>query len=249
VRPREDSDGQVPESLTQHTVSACTQLLREAHADVHLAKSYTMAGTNPFSSAAQGAHPIRVPPVRPLYAVAARGLGASMWFFVCSCPGPWLDRASVTNNPIHSSCSEHTTTAPYFSASSTPGTTERASTTRREEEWEKNQIRCDRAKSHVYIPRPQIPGVGREANGASSSQQIPLGNRDIANGNDYNHSWSHSDLEARVSKMRWWNAGCCALTSKATFSTAGRLRLAWNEPRGSCGQGYIISFHASDIVN
>ena len=44
-----------------------------------------MAGTNPFSSAAApGGHPIRIPPVRPLYAVAARGLGASMWFFVCS---------------------------------------------------------------------------------------------------------------------------------------------------------------------
>jgi len=43
----------------------------------------TMAGTNPIPNA-HGGHPIRIPPVRPLYRVAARGLGASMWFFVCS---------------------------------------------------------------------------------------------------------------------------------------------------------------------
>lgn len=83
-----------------------------------------MAGTNPFTSA-QGAHPIRVPPVRPLYAVAARGLGASMWFFVRSRPGRYLNQWPVTNSPFYSSCSEHTTTARYFSGSSTLGTTER----------------------------------------------------------------------------------------------------------------------------
>ena len=43
----------------------------------------TMAGTNPIPNA-HGGHPIRIPPVRPLYRVAARGLGASMWFFVRS---------------------------------------------------------------------------------------------------------------------------------------------------------------------
>ena len=115
---------QSPETLTSHTVSAYTRSLpREAQADVHIAKSYTMAGANPFSNA-QGGHPIRVPPVRPLYAVAARGLGASMWFFVCCRSWIYLNRGPITNNSTHSSCSEHTTTARYFSASSTLGTTE-----------------------------------------------------------------------------------------------------------------------------
>jgi hypothetical protein len=50
-----------------------------------------MAGTNPFPNA-HGGHPIRIPPVRPLYRVAARGLGASMWFFVCLLYG--IDRQS-----------------------------------------------------------------------------------------------------------------------------------------------------------
>jgi hypothetical protein len=127
VRPREDREGQPPESLTSHTVSAYNRSPREAHADIHIAESYTMAGTNPFSSAAApGGHPIRIPPVRPLYAVAARGLGASMWFFVCCRPWIYLNRGPITDNSIHSSCSEHTTTARYFSASSTLGTTERA---------------------------------------------------------------------------------------------------------------------------
>ncbi|TQS34394.1 hypothetical protein Golomagni_05226 [Golovinomyces magnicellulatus] len=29
-----------------------------------------------------GKHPIQIPPVRPLYRIAATGLGASMWFFL-----------------------------------------------------------------------------------------------------------------------------------------------------------------------
>ncbi|KAF2275297.1 uncharacterized protein EI97DRAFT_434513 [Westerdykella ornata] len=30
----------------------------------------------------EGPHPIKVPPVRPLYRFMATGLGASMWFFL-----------------------------------------------------------------------------------------------------------------------------------------------------------------------
>jgi len=31
---------------------------------------------------APGSHPIKVPPVKPLYKFFATGLGATMWFFV-----------------------------------------------------------------------------------------------------------------------------------------------------------------------
>ncbi|KAG9247881.1 hypothetical protein BJ878DRAFT_490682 [Calycina marina] len=39
-----------------------------------------MAGTP--GPVAPGAHPVKIPPVRPLYRFFATGLGATMWFFV-----------------------------------------------------------------------------------------------------------------------------------------------------------------------
>ncbi len=41
-------------------------------------------------------HPIRVPPVRPLYRFSATALGASMWFFVSFCPEELL---AVSRDP------------------------------------------------------------------------------------------------------------------------------------------------------
>lgn len=46
--------------------------------------SAIMAGHGAGGPRYGGAHPITVPPVRPLYRFAAVGLGASMWFFVCA---------------------------------------------------------------------------------------------------------------------------------------------------------------------
>lgn len=59
-----------------------------------------MAGTNPIPNA-HGGHPIRIPPVRPLYRVAARGLGASMWFFVRfheKAISDWKQAANTSNS-------------------------------------------------------------------------------------------------------------------------------------------------------
>ena len=66
-----------------HTVRANTLTPTKSSLTPAQQPDTTMAGTNPIPNA-HGGHPIRIPPVRPLYRVAARGLGASMWFFVCS---------------------------------------------------------------------------------------------------------------------------------------------------------------------
>lgn len=52
-----------------------------------------------------GKHPIQIPPVRPLYRIAATGLGASMWLFV-SANGPVRTSWLLTLVAVNVSCEE-----------------------------------------------------------------------------------------------------------------------------------------------
>lgn len=68
-------------------ICVCWNISRLTALQPTLRRLAVAGGTSPNPNpAAHGGHPIHVHPARPLYRFAARGLGASMWFFVCLKP-------------------------------------------------------------------------------------------------------------------------------------------------------------------